>query len=68
MYAIMEILADKPKPKSTLTEISAATNLSRATIQRRIKEDIVQKSYKLQIHQQLEEDDFDRRVEMAQVL
>ena len=32
------------------------------------KEDIGQKSYKLQIHQQLEEDDFDRRVEMAQVL
>ena len=66
MDAIMGILAEKPK--STLTEISAATNLSRATIQRRIKEDIGQKSYKLQIHQQLEEDDFDRRVEMAHVL
>ena len=63
---IMGILAEKPK--STLTEISAATNLSRATIQPRIKEDIGQKSYKLQIHQQLEEEDFDRRVEMAQVL
>ena len=55
MDAIMGILAEKPK--STLTEISAATNLSRATIQRQ--------SYKLQIHQQIEEYDFDRRVEMA---
>jgi hypothetical protein len=64
--AIMEILAEKPK--STLTEISAATNLSRTTIQRRIKYDIGQKSYKLQIHQQLEEEDYDRRVEMAETL
>ena len=38
----MGILAEKPK--QTLTEISAATNLSRATIQRRIIEDIGQKS------------------------
>ena len=43
MDAIMGILAEKPK--STLTDNSAVTNLSRATIQRRIKEDIGQKSY-----------------------
>ena len=63
---IMEILDEKPN--STLAEISTATNISRSTIQRRIKHDIGQKSYKLQIHQQLEEEDYDRRLEMADVL
>jgi hypothetical protein len=62
----MEILAETPK--STLTQLSAATNISRTTIQRRIKNDIGQKSYKLHIHQQLDEDDPDRRVEMADAL
>lgn len=63
---IMEILAENPK--STLTEIAAATGISPSCIRSRIKEDIGHKSYKLQVHQQLDEEDYDRRVEMADVL
>ena len=63
---ITEILQDNPK--STLTEISSATGVSRATISRRIKNDIGMFPYKIQIHQELQEYDFDRRVEMAEVL
>ena len=62
----MEILEDEPK--STLTSISAATGLSRATIQRRINNDIGMNSYKIQIHQELEDDDYDRRVEVSEIL
>lgn len=63
---IVEILAENPK--STLAAISSATDLSRSTIQRRIKQDIRQKSYKIQTHQQLIDGDTDRRVEMAETL
>ena len=41
---ITEILQDNPK--STLTEISSATGVSRATISRRIKNDIGMFPYK----------------------
>ena len=64
--AIMEILQEKPK--STSNQISAATELSQSTVLRRIKCDIGMHSYKIQIHQELSEDDFDRRVEMAQIM
>lgn len=64
--AIMEILQEEPK--STSNQISAATELSQSTVLRRIKCDIGMHSYKIQIHQELSEDDFDRRVEMAQIM
>jgi hypothetical protein len=63
---IQEIL--EANPKSTISQLSAATGVSRATVSRRISSDIRMKSYKIQIHQELFEDDYDRRVEMAEAL
>ena len=44
------------------------TDLNRATVYRRISSDIGMFPYKIEIHQQLQEDDFDKRVEMAEQL
>lgn len=63
---IAEILEENPR--STLTQLSASTSLSRSTIQRRIKKEIGLKPYKIQILQELFEEDYDMRVEMAEVL
>jgi len=63
---ILEVLDENDE--STLTEISAQTNLSRSTVQRRIKCNIGKKSCKIEIHQELLEEDFDRRVELAEKL
>ena len=60
---IMEIA-----PKSTLSAISAATGINTVTISRRLKVEIGMKPYKIQIHQELQEDDFDRRIETSQKL
>lgn len=46
-HLVEEILEENPK--STLTELSAATGLSRETVRRRIKMDLCLKSYKIQI-------------------
>lgn len=56
------------KPKSTLTELSAATGLCRETVRCRIKDNLGLKSYKIQILQELCDEDYDRRVEMAEIL
>ncbi len=63
---IREILEENPG--STLTSISKETGVSRSTISRRIKTEIGMFPYKIQIHQSLEEDDFDKRVELAERL
>lgn len=63
MNLIEEIL--HKNPRSTLTQISNQTGVSRSTAQRRIKFDIGQRSYVIQTHQELYEEDYDRRVEMA---
>lgn len=54
--------------KSTLTKISAAINISRSTIQRRIQSKLKIRSYKISIHHELFKVDIDRRVEMAESL
>jgi AraC-like DNA-binding protein len=56
------------KPKSTLIELSGLTGLSRSTISRRIKYDIGMFPYRIHTHQELHDDDYDRRVEMADSL
>ena len=63
---IEQILEEEPR--STLTQISAATGVSRSTIQRRIKSELGLKPYKIQILQELCDDDYDMRVELAQTL
>ena len=63
---ISEILEENPR--TPLSHISSSTGLSKATVWRRIKTELLLRSYKIQIHQKLYEDDFDGRVEMAQVL
>jgi hypothetical protein len=63
---ITEILEENPK--STVTQISSTIGISQRTILRRIHEVIGMKSYRIQIHQQLEDEDYDRRVEMADIL
>ena len=63
---IVEIL--EKKPRSTLDEISKETGISIATVCRRIKSDIHMKSYIIEIHQKLYDDDYDRRVEMTETL
>ena len=55
-------------PRAPLSSISTSTGLSKATVWRRVRTELYLRSYKIQIHQQLYEDDFDRRVEMAQLL
>ena len=55
-------------PKSTLSEISAQVELSRSTIFRFMHLELNYKSYKIQIHQRLYEEDYDRRVETAENL
>jgi hypothetical protein len=56
------------KPKSTLSEISSQVQLSRTTIYRFMHLELNAKSYKIQIHQRLFEEDYDRRVETAETL
>jgi hypothetical protein len=51
-----------------LTDISALTGISRSTITRFIHAEMGAKSYKIQIHQELFDEDFDRRVQTAQDL
>ena len=63
---IMDILNENPK--STLNEISNAIGISKQTIRRRIKSDIGMYSYRIQIHQQLYDEDLDKRIEMAEIL
>jgi len=55
-------------PKSSLTQISQETGLSRTSIWRYLRWELGQKSYIIQTHQELFEDDLDRRVEMAEKL
>jgi len=63
---IREILENNPK--TTISSICGQTNLSRGTVHNRIKDNIGVKSYKIQIHQELYEDDIDIRVKMAENL
>ena len=63
---VREILENNPNV--TISAICGQTNLSRGTVHDRIKNDIRIKSYKIQIHQELYEEDFDKRVEMAEIL
>lgn len=63
---ILDIL--EKEPTSTLAMINEQTKLSRSTISRRISADIGMYPYKIQTHQELYEDDLDRRVETAQTL
>jgi len=63
---VEEILNEKPK--STLTEISSLTNISRSSVFRLIHSELNLKSYKIQIHQKLFEEDYDRRVQTAEEL
>ena len=63
---ICEILAENSS--TTLTRLSAQTNLSKTTCWRRLKNDLNLFAYKIQICQQLFEEDYDRRVEMAEIL
>ena len=65
-YRIKTIL-DK-RPDSSLSNISAQTGMSSRTICRYIHQELRTKSYKIQIHQGLQEEDFDRRVQTAQKL
>lgn len=65
--AQIEAILDK-NPKSTLSEISAQVELSRSTIFRFMHLELNYKSYKIQIHQRLYEEDYDRRVETAENL
>ena len=56
------------KPTSTLAEISAKVNMDRMTVSRFIHSEMGAKSYKIQIHQYLYDEDFDRRVDTAESL
>ena len=56
------------KPKSTLREISQQTDMSRSTVWSFMHNSLSLKSYKIQIHQHLHEEDFDRRVQTAEVV
>lgn len=55
-------------PKSTLSEISSISGASRSTVFNILHSDLSLKSYKIEIHQKLFEEDFDRRVQTAQDL
>ena len=63
---ITDILA--ANPKSSLTAISQSVDISRTTIWRFIKYQLHCKSYIIQTHQELYEEDFDRRLEMAEIV
>ena len=63
---IKGILAEKSK--SSLSEISIITGMSRMTISNYMHFSMSAKSYKLQIHQKLHDEDFDRRVQTAETL
>ena len=63
---IKEILQNNPK--STLKEISALTGIKKTTVYNRIHSEINMRSFKIQFVQQLFDDDYDRRVEMAETL
>ena len=56
------------KPKSTLSEISSIVGRSRTSIFRVLHSDMGLKSYKIEIHQKLFEEDYDRRVQTAEDL
>src|SRR4051812_30618311 len=53
------------KPQSTLTEIFSLTNISRASVFCLIRSKLMLKSYKIQIHQKLLEEDYDRRTQTS---
>jgi hypothetical protein len=63
---IEEILEEDPK--STIRAISKQTNLSVGLVQSRISKEIGLKPYKIQFTQELFDEDFDKRVEMAEIL
>ena len=62
---ISKILEENPR--APLSHVSSSTELSKATLWLRVRTELHLRSYKIQIHQKLYEDDFDRRVEMAKV-
>lgn len=53
-------------PQSSLTEISGMLNISRTSVFRLMHSELGLKSYKIEIHQKLFDEDFDRRVESAE--
>ena len=63
---IKGILAENPK--ATLNEITAQVDIGKTTIFNFMHLELNVKSYKIQIHQRLFEEDYDRRIETAETL
>ena len=61
---IKAILAENPK--ATLNEITAQVDIGKTTIFNFMHLELNVKSYKIQIHQRLFEEDYDRRIETAE--
>ena len=55
-------------PKATLNEITAQVDIGKTTIFNFMHLELNVKSYKIQIHQRLFEEDYDRRIETAETL
>ena len=62
---IKGILAENPK--ATLNEITAQVDIGKTTIFNFMHLELNVKSYKIQIHQRLFEEDYDRRIETDSV-
>ena len=54
--------------RASLSHIASSTSLSKATVFRRVRTESHLRSYKIEIHQQLNEDNLDKSVDMAQVI
>ena len=63
---IEEIIEEKST--STLAEISATVSLSKSTVHNILHSELGAKCYKVQTHQELYEEDWDRRLEMSEKL
>ena len=55
-------------PEATVTQISAQLNVSRGTTHSLLHSELQMKSYGIQIHQKIYEEDYDRRVQTAEEL